>query len=168
MTQNYRLGELLVRRGVISSAQLNDALAFQKTHHINLGQALQRLRMANAIQIRFALFKQHWLRAFATSVSLFIAPFSQCYGDNESIEQLPEYSLTQVAQVPCAAESSNTYGYNQISDTDFNAVEIASTAIWYLSQGGMDREALSNSPVQVSLTSQDLEEGLSVNVSMRF
>lgn len=168
MTQNYRLGELLVRRGVISSSQLDDALAFQKIHQINLGQALQRLRMANALQIRFALFKQHWLRAFATSVSLFIAPFSQCYGNNESIEQLPEYSLTQVAQVPCAAESNNTYDNNQLSTSDFNAVEVASTAIWYLSQGGIDSEALSNLPVQLSLTSQDIEEGLSVNVSVRF
>ena len=166
MTQTYRLGELLICRGIISEQQLSDALTYQKQHRVNLGQALRALGFANAFQIRFALFKQHWLRSVATMISIFAAPISQCYADN--IEHLPEYSYTQVTETPCAEQAFNDYSTAQYSSDSFNPMEVASTAVWYLSQGGVDAQALSELPVQLSLSSKDLDEGLSVNFSVKF
>ena len=167
MMQTYRLGELLICRGIISEQQLSDALSYQKHHKVNLGQALKAMGFASAFQIRFALFKQHWLRSVATMISIFVAPISQCYGET-NIEELPEYSYTQVAQTPCPAQAFNTYESTQFSSEDINAMEVASTAIWYLSQGGLDTQALTDLPVQLSLNTKNFEDGFSVNMSVKF
>ena len=168
MTQTYRLGELLINRGVITPQQLNDALEHQKQHSLSLGHALRALGHANRFQIHFALFKQHWLRAIATAVTLFLAPISQTFADQSSLEHLPEYSLTKVAQPPCPYQAFNNYNDMNTTNTDFDVMEVASTAVWYLSQGGVDTEKLASIPVHMSFTSKDLDDELSVNFSVRF
>lgn len=168
MTQTYRLGELLVKREIISDQQLCDALAHQKVHGTTLGESLQVLGMASALQIRIALFKQHWLRSFAAATSLTLAPFCQCLADNQSIEHLPEYSLTQVAQSPSSYQAFNASDYAYDNSTEFDVMELATTAIWYVAQGGIQSDGLEDIPVKVNLTNKDLEDGMFLNVTVRF
>lgn len=168
MTQSYRLGDLLVAKGVITPNQLTTGLAYQKQHQVALGQALQQLGFVSGLRIRYTLFKQHWLRSIATVVTLFVAPISQTFADQNNLEQLPEYSLTQVAQNPCPYQAFNHYENAPIASADFNVMEVASTAVWYLSQGGVDTEKLAKLPLQISLNSKDLNEELSVNISVKF
>jgi hypothetical protein len=96
-----------------------------------------------------------------------MAPFSFCHGNNE-LEQLPEYSYTQVAQSPCPFEATEgVYGFDN-NEQDLGTIQAATAALWYVSQGGFENGALTDVPVQLNLTSEGIEKGVSLNVSVRF
>ena len=54
-----RIGEILLERGVISHAQLQNALAQQKTHGGLLGQILIEMGMVNEQEVALALTAQY-------------------------------------------------------------------------------------------------------------
>jgi len=167
MKNNYRLGELLTSRGVISQAQLEEALIYQQHHQLTLGKALVALGYTNRAKVHRTLVKQHWLRRVAAISALVMAPFSFCHGNNE-LEQLPEYSYTQVAQSPCPLQAiESQYGFDTNAQ-DLDTIQAATAALWYVSQGGIDNGGLSDVPVQLNLTSDGFEKGVSLNVSVRF
>lgn len=168
MKPNYRLGDLLISRGTITQDQLDEALIYQQHHRLTLGKALVALGYINKSKVRRTLIKQHWLRKVAAITALVMAPLSFCHGNNDALEQLPEYEYTQVAQTPCPFDGSEVqYGF-QNNDIDLSLVGAASAALWYVSQGGIDNGALADVPVQLNLSSDDIESGISLSLSVRF
>ena len=59
MKPNYRLGDLLISRGVITQDQLDEALIYQQQHQLTLGKALVALGYINKSKVRRTLIKQH-------------------------------------------------------------------------------------------------------------
>lgn len=168
MKPNYRLGDLLISRGVITQDQLEEALIYQQHHQLTLGKALVALGFINKSKVRRTLIKQHWLRKVAAITALVMAPLSFCHGNNDELEQLPEYEYTQVAQNPCPFDSTeNQYGFHN-NEVDLSLVEAASAALWYVSQGGIDNGQLADVPVQLNLSSKGFESGVSLSLSVKF
>ncbi len=54
-----KLGEILVDNGIISEAQLREALVLQKNYNVPLGQALIKMKLASKQQIVESLSQQH-------------------------------------------------------------------------------------------------------------
>jgi hypothetical protein len=168
MKPNYRLGDLLISRGTITQDQLDEALIYQQQHQLTLGKALVVLGYINKSKVRRTLIKQHWLRKVAAVTALVMAPLSFCHGNNDELEQLPEYEYTQVAQSPCPFDSTeNQYGFHN-NDVDLSLVEAASAALWYVSQGGIDNGELADVPVQLNLSSDGFDSGVSLSLSVKF
>lgn len=168
MKPNYRLGDLLIKRGSITQDQLDEALIYQQQHQLTLGKALVALGYINKSKVRRTLIKQHWLRKVAAITALVMAPLSFCHGNNDELELLPEYEYTQVAQSPCPFDSTeNQYGFHS-NEVDLSLVEAASAALWYVSQGGIESGELADVPVQLNLSSDGIEKGVSLSLSVRF
>lgn len=55
--QPYRLGDLLIKKHVIGTWQLDEALRFQRTHNLQLGQVLIQLGFVTQRQINRSLKK---------------------------------------------------------------------------------------------------------------
>lgn len=68
-----RMGELLVAHGLISSIDLREALALQKSTHQPLGKILRRQGRISGFAMRRILAEQVVLRCVATFVAVFIA-----------------------------------------------------------------------------------------------
>ena len=73
--QNYlerrRIGELLVRKGLITTGELKAALKEQKQDHVPLGQVFLEQAVISKRQLRFMLWKQSALRTCAAAVLFF-------------------------------------------------------------------------------------------------
>lgn len=72
--QRSRLGQLLVRKGVISEAQLNEAIARQQHSGQRLGEILTELNLATQRQINSVLRTQKQLRMAAALVTALLGP----------------------------------------------------------------------------------------------
>jgi hypothetical protein len=167
MNQNYRLGDLLTSRGIITQSQLEEALIYQQQHQLTLGKSLVALGHTNKSKVRRTLIKQHWLRKVAAVTALVMAPLSFCNANSE-LEQLPEYSYTQVAQSPCSFQAiEGSYSIN-MNEQELDTVQAATAALWYVSQGGIDNGALADVPVQLHLSSEGFDKGVSLNMSVKF
>jgi murein DD-endopeptidase MepM/ murein hydrolase activator NlpD len=66
--QKARIGEVLLRRGLITQAQLEQALAQQKQTGLMLGEVLIQHKMINARQLQQALTQQSWQNLLATAL----------------------------------------------------------------------------------------------------
>lgn len=64
--QNTRLGNLLIQAGVLTQAQLIEALSWHVTHEVPLGQALVELRFCSQQQLDQALAQQAQIRSQMT------------------------------------------------------------------------------------------------------
>lgn len=166
--QPYRLGDLLIKKHVIAVWQLDEALQFQKSNGLQLGEALIALGYVSQRQINKALKKQNYIRLYAACAAFFMAPFSVCQADTDSISDLPEYSFTQVADPQYADEydfssvTSGQVGYG----AGLDLVQITTAAVWYASQGGVQDTGLQQVPVKLNLTSAN--NSYSVNMSISF
>ncbi|WP_196138748.1 hypothetical protein [Aliikangiella sp. G2MR2-5] len=83
LEQRSRLGDLLLKRRVISKGQLEIALAMQTSQGVRLGEALLALGYIDQDTLTKALRKQRWLRAVITFITLIIAPFSPAFASNQ-------------------------------------------------------------------------------------
>lgn len=60
--QNTRLGNLLIQSGIITQAQLIEALSFHVTREVPLGQALTQLNFCSQAQLDSTLARQAEIR----------------------------------------------------------------------------------------------------------
>lgn len=60
--QNTRLGNLLIHEGIITQAQLIEALSYHVTHEVPLGSALIQLKFCSQEQLDTALARQAEIR----------------------------------------------------------------------------------------------------------
>ncbi len=74
LRQRSRLGQLLVSKGVISEAQLNEAIARQQGSGQRLGEILTELNLATQRQINSVLRTQKQLRIAAALVTALLGP----------------------------------------------------------------------------------------------
>ncbi len=81
--EHNRLGDLLVRSGIITQIQLREALALQKANRHQLGNVLLQQRAISPATLRKMLIQQISLRVLAAFVGLFIS-FSSLGGVNSA------------------------------------------------------------------------------------
>lgn len=166
--QPYRLGDLLLKKQLIAQAQLDEALRYQKINNLQLGSALIELGYVTQRQINKALKKQNYIRLYAACAAFFMGPFSVCQANTDSIENLPEYSFTQVAD----SQYSDEYQYQNFSVNHNNngaaldLIEVTTAAAWYLSQGGVQETGLQDVPVKLNVTTA--QNSYTVNMSISF
>ena len=80
-TQNSRLGQILINKGLISSAQLDQAVQLQLRNGLRLGETLVSQGWISERQLNRALKKQNNLRLAATLVAALLAPFKMASAD---------------------------------------------------------------------------------------
>lgn len=86
-----KLGEVLLERGVITSKQLEDALAYQRTHGGLLGQVLTQLGMATEEEIALALTAQYGFPYL---------PLENYELDDAMVRLIPEHVARQFCVIP--------------------------------------------------------------------
>lgn len=92
-TQNSRLGQILVSKGLISTRQLEQAIQLQLSNGMRLGETLIAQGWISERQLTKALKKQNNLRLAATLVAALLGPFQMASADIQ--RQQPPTSLTQ-------------------------------------------------------------------------
>jgi hypothetical protein len=166
--QPYRLGDLLIKKHLIVHTQLDEALQYQKEHDLQLGAALIELGYVTQRQINRSLKKQNYIRLYAACAAFFMAPFSMCQANNDQIENLPEYSFTQVADAQFSDEYQyDNFGINQNGNgAQLDLIEITTAAAWYFSQAGVQDLDIKHVPVKLNLTS--VNSAYTMNMSISF
>lgn len=86
-----KLGEVLLERGVISPKQLEDALAYQRTHGGLLGQVLTQLGFASEEDIALALTAQYGFPYL---------PLENYELDDSMVRLIPEHVARQYCVIP--------------------------------------------------------------------
>jgi hypothetical protein len=76
LEEKSRLGKILINRRYISERELTEALVYQATHDVRIGEALMTLELITPLQLKRALRRQNWLRSVTTGVALIVTPFT--------------------------------------------------------------------------------------------
>ncbi|AYC31989.1 hypothetical protein D3880_06170 [Pseudomonas cavernae] len=84
--QHSRLGLILINKGLISRAQLDQAIRLQLTHHKRLGEILVEQGLLSERQLSKALKKQSNLRLAATLVAALLSPFQLAAADIQRMQ----------------------------------------------------------------------------------
>lgn len=96
--QKVRVGEVLLQRGLITSTQLQQALAEQRQSHEKLGAILIRQEVVTEAQLRQALNEQAWRNAVATvlfSVSALVSHLPKAAVTVPSVQTATQASASQ-------------------------------------------------------------------------
>jgi len=145
----YRLGSLLIRKGLIQPEQLDTALAYQRDQSVPLGQALIALGYVSQRQINRALRKQSRIRLCAAVVAFVMAPFNWCHASEDDLEHLPEYQYTQVHD-QLYFDTDSEFG-NAPQQGELDLLEVTTAAAWYLYQGDASLDKMSDIPVKLNI-----------------
>ena len=165
-----RLGDLLVKRGVISPQQLSSALAEQKYSTAPLGEILVQLGYISKRQLTRNLGRQSLLRATALTATILLSPLASTSAVAATQGTLGATSSAQVQitlRIPPRIEVSglDTIFYNAqhtvlddfcIRGRGIDGFELSSQ--WSHSQSGSTPEA-SNPNYQVSYNGETLSNG---------
>lgn len=98
--QKSRLGSLLIRKGLITQAQLDSALKLQITSGLRLGEALIEQGILTERQLQRALKKQSRHRLWAAMIAMILGPMSfgafasqstSSASDSASTSQMSDY-----------------------------------------------------------------------------
>lgn len=108
-TQNSRLGQILVNKGLISAAQLDQAIQLQLRNGLRLGETLIAQGWASERQVRRALKKQNNLRLAATLVAALLGPFQLASADIQR-------------QAPAISQSHQQRGLKPLSDSEMSDI----------------------------------------------
>lgn len=106
-----RLGQLLIDKGLISSAQLDSAIKLQLTGNKRLGEILVEQGLVSERQINKALKKQTNLRLTATLIAALISPFQSSYAYTQ---QEPSNIVSQ-QQLPRGMQALNDNEMSSVS-----------------------------------------------------
>ncbi|MEG7364053.1 hypothetical protein [Pseudomonas citronellolis] len=109
-TQNSRLGQILVSKGLISAAQLDQAIQLQLRNGLRLGETLIAQGWVSERQVRRALKKQNNLRLAATLVAALLGPFQLASAD------------IQRQQAPAISQSHQQRGLKPLSDSEMSGI----------------------------------------------
>lgn len=109
-TQNSRLGQILVSKGLISAAQLDQAIQLQLRNGLRLGETLIAQGWVSERQVKRALKKQNNLRLAATLVAALLGPFQLASAD------------IQRQQAPAISQSHQQRGLKPLSDSEMSGI----------------------------------------------
>ena len=150
----YRLGQILLNKKLVTQEDLQRALAFQELHGCKLGEALVAMGAISQSGLRRALTQQRWLRNCATCIAL-LTPVSMSYAyepvqytNTLNLQDYPEYG-----RIP----TSDPYA----QDDDYVGDMLA--AAWSLYRGKPEEGEW-----RYSLGRTDDKKGYEVNLSLHF
>lgn len=83
---NSRLGQILISKGLITSAQLDAAIKLQLVSRQRLGEVLLEQGLVTQKQLSKALKKQTNLRLAATLVAALLSPFQMASADIQRLQ----------------------------------------------------------------------------------
>jgi hypothetical protein len=106
-----RLGQILINKGLITSAQLDAAIKVQLVSHKRLGEVLIEQGLLTQKQLSKALKKQSKLRLAATLVAALMSPFQMASADIQRLQPPSSISRQETPQ-----------GMQTLSDTEMSAV----------------------------------------------
>ncbi|KAF1066202.1 MAG: hypothetical protein GAK45_01996 [Pseudomonas citronellolis] len=110
-TQNSRLGQILVSKGLISERQLDQAIQLQLTNGLRLGETLIQQGWISERQLKRALKKQTNLRLAATLVAALLGPFQMASADIQRQPLPTTYS-----------RQASAHGMQPLSDLEMSSV----------------------------------------------
>ncbi|WP_144393619.1 hypothetical protein [Pleionea sediminis] len=118
--RDFRLGDMLVESGKISSEQLHQALAYHRNYKIAIGQALLALGFIRRRQLKYLLRRQKVLR-FIASILMAVVPASYCMASDPVAfsANLASKDITKNFTFHAESKSENTYSIDfryRISD----------------------------------------------------
>ena len=115
-----RLGQLLIDKGLISSAQLDSAIKLQLTGNKRLGEILVEQGLVSERQINKALKKQTNLRLTAALIAALISPFQSSYAYTQqepsnivSVQDAP--GIVSQQQLPRGMQALNDSEMSNVS-----------------------------------------------------
>ncbi len=110
--QKSRLGQLLIDKGLISSAQLDSAIKLQLTSGKRLGEILIEQGLVSERQLAKALKKQTSLRLTATLVAALLSPFQMASADIQRQQAPSSLSHQQLPRGMQALSDAQMSGVN--------------------------------------------------------
>ena len=109
--QKSRLGQLLIDKGLVTTAQLDSAIKLQLTGNKRLGEIFIEQGVLTERQLNKALKKQTNLRLTATLVAALLSPFQMASAD---INRQQAHSSVSQLQAP--------HGMQALSDSEMSSV----------------------------------------------
>ena len=146
--EHSKLGDLLVKKGVISTDDLADALALQKQTHKPLGQIFIESAAITRRQLGMILFKQAALRTTATGILFFtsLSSFTPKTAHAGQIKDVP--AKLQLASV--SAEFARVTAYPAIYGTsEKRSGDLKAFTKWTEMFNRFDRELNNASSIKV-------------------
>jgi predicted transglutaminase-like cysteine proteinase len=127
--QRNRVGEILVSRGKLSTADLKKALSLQKEAHIPLGRVLLEKGLISRNELRFALATQTTLRSLVAVVTIFtglatISSRSAYAGGLKEIPQSISVAFTSASAGAMMGQKiykSSLFGTGERASTDLSS-----------------------------------------------
>jgi hypothetical protein len=101
-TTAYRLGDLLMARGLLSAAELDEAVRIQQTTRQRLGEVLTQHNLVSAEQLQRCLRRQTLLRQAVVAGALAMTPFTAAQAESRAAEERPRHRIE--APAPPAGE----------------------------------------------------------------
>lgn len=100
--QKFRLGALLIQKGVLTPSQLKIALSYQNENQMRLGEALVSLNYVTPSILKKALIKQSWLKTVATVGAFVLAPIlsSNCFASDHQKASTIKVASIEKPRVP--------------------------------------------------------------------
>ena len=95
--QNSRLGNILLKRQLVTQNQLEQALIFQQENELRLGEALLKMELIDRRQLKSALRKQSWLRVATTCLTLSLTPFTPAFASTQGKLDRTSTATTQIS-----------------------------------------------------------------------
>ena len=152
--EHQRLGQMLRHRNIISAEQLEQALNYQATHSVRLGEALVRLGSIDQKTLNRSLRRQSWLTPYA-ACALALGSFSTAWADEKKSEFINDWvEINQWLHV-----ESETI--NKDSQT-LDILTLVAAFGWQLYEGEQKAGEVSFS------FKQPESDGLTLQLSMRF
>lgn len=112
--QKSRLGSLLIRKGLITQAQLDSALKLQITSGLRLGEALIEQGILTERQLQKALKKQSRHRLWAAMIAMILGPMS--FGAFAS-------QSTSTEDSPSTSQMSQYQGLKALDDLELSSID---------------------------------------------
>jgi len=121
-TAKSRLGLLLIKKGLITEQQLDDALKVQLTTGKRLGEALISLGMLSERQLQKALKKQSRHRFLAAMMAMILGPmsFGAFAGQSNSSQQQDQATSSSHLDKYAGFQALDDDGLDAISGQGFN------------------------------------------------
>jgi hypothetical protein len=115
--QNSRLGNILLKRQIVTQQQLDVALEYQQEHQLRLGEALMDMKLIDHQQLRSALRKQSWLRIATTCLTLTLTPFTPAFAATQGKVGNSSVATSQIS-LTILPETVNNKASNIQFDSD--------------------------------------------------
>ncbi|MCY1282123.1 hypothetical protein D9M70_309490 [compost metagenome] len=109
--QHSRLGQVLINKGLIDRAQLDEAMRLQQQSRKRLGEILVDQGLVSERQLHKALKKQNSLRLAATLVAALLSPF-----------QLASADIQRLQPSGAASRQEDPRGLRPLSDLEMSGI----------------------------------------------